>query len=311
MRIELEAPPGTEIPLGLHLQAFWDGAPTPQVDTPLDDFFGASLGPGARSLAFGQNLGGDHYYSYFPMPFEQHARIVVRNDGDAAVAGWELNISSVDYLTAVRPLHFYATANAARATDASDYVILDATGTGHVVGVVLTSGCAESGRCQLPQIPGVDGSHLEGDEHIAVDGSRYPQIHGTGLEDFFNGGFYYIRGPFTLPTHGNPAQAPTTSLRRPGLNLRSSYRLLLGDAVPFSSQLHALKFLSADDADPEWNQFHLLFSWSPFSHSCVGLKPSVQRFGALDFPDLRHLRINTPQALTAALCARRWRSRSR
>ena len=54
----------------------------------------------------------------------------------------------------------------------------------------------------LPQIQNLDGSHLEGDERISVDGSRSPQIHGTGLEDFFSGGFYFIRGAFTLPTHG-------------------------------------------------------------------------------------------------------------
>jgi hypothetical protein len=83
---------------------------------------------------------------------------------------------------------------------------------------------------------GVDGSHLEGDERVSIDGSRYPQIHGTGLEDFFNGGFYFLGGPVSLPTHGNPAQ-PATSERRPGLTLRSAYRLLLGDAIPFSSHI--------------------------------------------------------------------------
>lgn len=232
LRLELYAPTGSEIPVGLRLQGFWDDSPAAQLDTPLDDFFGAALGPGARSLAFGQD--GDRYYCYFAMPFHRRARLVLRNDGDDAVTGWRLEVARVNHLTATRPLYFHASARSARlAAGASDYVILDVAGTGHVVGVVLTAGCAESGRCQLAQLPGLDGSHLEGDERIAVDGSRYPQIHGTGLEDFFNGGFYFIRGPFTLPTHGNPAQVPTTSARRPGLNLRSTYRLLVGDAIPF------------------------------------------------------------------------------
>ena len=70
-----------------------------------------------------------------------------------------------------------------------------------------------------------------------MDGSRYPQIHGTGLEDFFNGAFYFGGGPFTLPTHGNPSQV-LESPRRPGRNLRSAYRLLLGDAITFYDGIH-------------------------------------------------------------------------
>jgi len=112
-------------------------------------------------------------------------------------------------------------------------VLLERGGSGHVVGVVMTAGCGAPGRCTLPSIPNLDGSHLEGDERVQIDGSRWPQIHGTGLEDFFGGGFYFVRGPFTLPTHGNPALVATTSARRPGINLRSVYRLLVADAIPF------------------------------------------------------------------------------
>src|SRR6185369_14243267 len=114
-------------------------------------------------------------------------------------------------------------------------VLLERTGAGHVVGVVMTAGCGAVGQCQLANLPGLDGAHLEGDERITVDGSRWPQWHGTGLEDFFGGGFYFVAGAFTLPTHGNPAQVPTTSPRRPGLNLRSAYRVFLGDAIPYES----------------------------------------------------------------------------
>jgi hypothetical protein len=99
----------------------------------------------------------------------------------------------------------------------------------------MTAGCGAAGACSLPNLPGLDGAHLEGDEHVAVDGSRWPQWHGTGLEDFFGGGFYFIGGAFGLPTHGNPVQVPTTSSRRPGSNLRSVYRLLAGDAIPYEA----------------------------------------------------------------------------
>jgi hypothetical protein len=235
VQLELYAPPGVAIPIGLRLQAYWDEAAVPQVDVPLDDFFGAALGLGARSLAFGQD--GDRYYCYFAMPFQRSARIELRNDGDTDFTGWQLQIGAVDRQIAAHPGYFHATANAAEAaTNGQDYMLLDTQGTGHVVGVVLTAGCAARGQCQLPPAHG-DGAHLEGDEHIAVDGSRYPQIHGTGVEDFFNGGFYFIRGPFTLPTHGDPVQVPSTSPRRPGLNLRAAYRLFLGDAIPYHERI--------------------------------------------------------------------------
>jgi hypothetical protein len=206
----------------------------PQVDVPLDDFFGAGLGRGAKSLAFGKD--GDRYYCYFPMPFQRDARLELRNDGDSDLTGWQLEIGAVDRQLVQRPGLFHAAAHAAHTeADGRDYVLLDTQGTGQVAGVVLTAGCAGQGQCGVPPLGG--GLHLEGDERIAVDGSRYPQIHGTGLEDFFSGGFYFIRGAFTLPTHGNPVQASNTSPRRPGVNLRTAYRLFLGDAIPFYQHL--------------------------------------------------------------------------
>ncbi len=235
VQMELHAPAGLEIPIGLRLRAYWDDVATPQVDVPLDDFFGAGLGLGAKSLAFGKD--GDGYYCYFPMPFQRNARLEVGNEGDTDFTGWQLQIGAVDRQIVARPGYFHATAQLAHGEpNGQDYVLLDTTGTGQVVGVVLTAGCAGRGQCQLPPAFG-DGAHLEGDEHISVDGSRYPQLHGTGLEDFFNGGFYFIRGAFTLPTHGNPVQAPMTSPRRPGINLRTAYRLFLGDAIPFYGQI--------------------------------------------------------------------------
>jgi D-arabinan exo alpha-(1,3)/(1,5)-arabinofuranosidase (non-reducing end) len=203
----------------------------PQVDTPLDQLFAAALGDAAEGYALGRQ--GDHFYCYFPMPFLRSARIELRNDGPTPFEGWQLRLTAVGSVTAAHPAYFSGFSN--RATlepDGNDYLLLDAQGTGHVVAAILTAGCGRATECELPNLPGVDGAHLEGDERIYIDGSRYPQIHGTGLEDFFNGGFYFARGAFVLPTHGNPSQAPMSE-RRPGLNLRSAYRFFLGDAVPF------------------------------------------------------------------------------
>jgi hypothetical protein len=196
------------------------------------------------------------------MPFRQSARVALANVGAEPLAGWTLRIAALDHTIGTRPAYLHAAARAARVEpDGRDYVLLDASGTGHVVAVVMTAGCAEAGRCGLAQTPGLDGAHLEGDERVYVDGSRYPQIHGTGLEDFFSGGFYFIRGPFALPTHGNPAQTATTSPRRPGLNLRSMYRLLTGDAIPYRSHIRlAVEHGPTNDVPAEMSSLVLYYA---------------------------------------------------
>lgn len=235
VRFELLAPAGADVPLGLRLRGTFDDQTT--IDAPVDELFGSSLGGGAKGFAFGRD--GDRYYCYFPMPYATNAAFELRNDGAAPVDGWTARIGTVPQRPNGPIRHLYAMGRSASlAPDGRDYLLADVAGTGHVVGVALTSGCGAEGQCQLPTLPGQDGTHLEGDERITIDDNRWPQIHGTGLEDFFSGGFYYVRGAFGLPTHGNPAQAPVTSPRRPGRNLRSSYRVLLGDTIPFSSRLH-------------------------------------------------------------------------
>jgi hypothetical protein len=249
VRLELLSPPGADVPLGLRLRGTFDGTTT--IDAPLDELFGAALGAGAKSIAFGRD--GDRYYCYFPMPYDEHAELELRNDGPDEVTGWTVRVGTVDALPPGPLRHLHATATALSVpADGRDTVLLDVPGSGHVVGVVLTAGCGVEGECQLPTLPGQDGTHLEGDERIHVDQSRWPQIHGTGLEDFFGGGFYFVRGAFNLPTHGNPAQAAATSSRRPGRNLRSAYRVLLGDAIPFSSHIRlAFEHGGENDAPAE------------------------------------------------------------
>jgi hypothetical protein len=287
LRLEVVAPGDLDIPTGLRLEARWDGAVEPQVDAPLDDVFAAALGPGARSLAFGRD--GGRYYLYFPMPFRRSAEVTLRNAGSASFSGWRVRLAAIPRVLGQRPGYFHAVARSARLEpDGRDYVLLERSGTGHVVGVVLTAGCAEAGRCVLPPIANVDGAHLEGDERIAVDGSRSPQIHGTGLEDFFSGGFYFSRGAFTLPTHGNPAQVPETSPRRPGLNLRSAYRLFLADAIPFRSAIRlAIEHGPVDDIPAEMSSLVFLYALP---------EPSLRETDRIDLGDAAS---ETAHALTA------------
>jgi hypothetical protein len=276
LAFELLAPPGHDIPTGLRLQARFDGAAEPQIDAPLDDLFGASLGPAAKSIAFGRD--GDRFYLYLPMPFHERAELVLRNDGTASFDGWQAHLEALHRVLGQNPGLLHAASRAAHLEpDGQDYTMLDTEGTGHVVAVVVNAGCGAVGQCQLPQLPGTDGSHLEGDERIFVDGSRSPQIHGTGFEDFFSGGFYFVRGAFTLPTHGNPAQVPTTSPRRPGLNLRSAYRLFLGDAILFQGAIRlGIEHGPTDDVPAEMSSLVYYYA---------GLRPSLRETDRVEIGD--------------------------
>lgn len=85
---------------------------------------------------------------------------------------------------------------------------------------------------------GVDGDlsrlYLEGDERVFLDHEAYPSRWGTGVEDFFSGGFYFDRGPIHLATHGMAYQ-----MASPAGDATGAIRLMLADAIPFERAIHA------------------------------------------------------------------------
>ncbi|MEU4477854.1 DUF2961 domain-containing protein [Micromonospora sp. NPDC023966] len=90
------------------------------------------------------------------------------------------------------------------------------------------------GIAEGPQAPGIR-SYLEGDERVTVDGSRSPAIHGTGTEDFYEGGWYFNRGTFSAPLTGNPAHEPGTNGCPKDCD--SLYRYFVADSMPFSRSM--------------------------------------------------------------------------
>jgi hypothetical protein len=99
-----------------------------------------------------------------------------------------------------------------------NYSILKAKGSGHYCGVTLNMQPYDNGSRLF----------LEGDEMIWVDGEKEASIKGTGTEDYLQGGWYFINGPFSAPYHG------LTYMDL--LHCRfSAYRLHIPDPVPFES----------------------------------------------------------------------------
>ena len=175
------------------LRMYWDGEETPSVEAPIGDFFGTGFQYKHFTAKYiGMSSGG--YYCYFPMPFNQSARIEVVNETGQEIYAFYYHI---DHYQLNEPLdeevaYFHAWWNRDIRTDYdSNYTILNTGGQGHVVGVNMN-------------MQSYSGSlfYLEGDEMVYVDGETYPSIYGTGTEDYFTSGWYFNTGEFAAPYHG-------------------------------------------------------------------------------------------------------------
>ena len=112
--------------------------------------------------------------------------------------------------------------NKSGAVAGEPHVMLDVKGKGHFVGTVLQAQGLKSGMT----------SFFEGDDSTVVDGEL--RMHGTGSEDFFNGGWYALLdrwdGAMSLPLSG--ALEYSLPLCRTG-----GYRFFIGDKISFRKKI--------------------------------------------------------------------------
>lgn len=203
------------------LRMYWDGEENPSVEAPIGDFFGTGFQYKHFVTPFiGMSSGG--YYSYFPMPFQKSARVEVVNQTGQLVNSFYYH---VDYQKLETPLdpgvaYFHSQwRREIRTSEKSNYVVLDAAGEGHFVGLNMS-------------MQGYDGGlqYLEGDEMVYVDGETQPSLYGTGTEDYFTGGWYFNKGEFAAPYHG-------VILKDDSLGRIAAYRFHVQDAIPFKKSI--------------------------------------------------------------------------
>ena len=201
-----------------------------RVAMPLADFFGIAGGDAApaRSLLVGATA-DDDLYAYFPMPFFESA-VVELARGRANPRG------KVPVEFAVRRLGraphpdsglFGASSRLVETTvPGRAYRVLELGGRGKWVGLVAELGSLSGGR----------RDYLEGDERVLVDGEPDPLLQGTGVEDFFGGGFYFqVDRPGPVPFR-HPLHGMTDDWVRPDRNAATAmYRLMLADAPTWST----------------------------------------------------------------------------
>ncbi|MGB9184207.1 MAG: DUF2961 domain-containing protein [Solirubrobacteraceae bacterium] len=225
------------------LRISFDGQQT--VDAPLGQFFGSGLGLyEVRALMYGIDPASHTLSSWWPMPYRHDATVELYNGSQHAITSGVATLTSARSRSAADDLrsarsrsaendlrpggnvgYFRATANGGPTQPGQDYVFLHAAGHGKFVGVTHT------------MIGPATRAYLEGDERVYVDGSRTPQIHGTGTEDFYEAGWYFDRGPFTNPVNGNPAHEGGQFSCPSGMDCTTTYRSMIADAVPFASSL--------------------------------------------------------------------------
>ena len=208
----------------IDLRIHWDEDAYSAIFCPLADFFGYAFGKiSMKGLMMGTE--GNRNYCYFPMPFDHSAtlELIYREPTDNKTAS-PVNIEAVVQYSLqernpAKEGRFYAYWNNRSRENPNDpHIFLKAQGRGHYVGTLLQAQGLGSGMTYF----------FEGDDSTAVDGQF--RMHGTGSEDYFNGGWYALLnrwdGAFSLPLSG--ALDYNLPFCRTG-----GYRLFLSDKISF------------------------------------------------------------------------------
>lgn len=217
----------------------WDNSETPAVDVPIGSFF--AMGQFGSYATKSLMLGVDslnYLYCYFPMPYNHHTKLQLVNSGSTALNNIHYEIKHTPVTESFDSLgYFYAKFNHEihTANDGKDIKLLDVSGSGKFLGVMVSM----QGN--------TNRTYLEGDERFYIDYNQSPAFYGTGTEDFYQGGWYFGNGPFTLPMHGNTAHWVDTQ------DKTAAYRFFLHDAINFRTHITAgVEHGNQNDAPAEY-----------------------------------------------------------
>lgn len=235
LRLRIPDAAATEATLnGLRLRMSFDGRST--VDSPVGEFFGAGLGErDVRALMFGMDpAAGGWYSSWWMMPFAANASVSLVNTTGSTVPGIQAQITHAPdarWATELGPTggsgHFTTQSRRGGTAQARDWLVVDQPGRGRFLGITQVVRNSVAG--------GNERGYLEGDERVHADGSRSPQFHGTGTEDYYESGWYFNRGEYSGVFTGNTGHRVRTGSC--AVECDSMYRLQLGDAVSYTAGL--------------------------------------------------------------------------
>lgn len=206
----------------LILRIYWDGEESPSVEVPFGDFFGNAFARRTTwaSPYLGVTSGG--FYSYFPMPFRQNARITLTNKMETPTIVF-FHFHGKRYASLPEDtLYFHCQfLRENPTTRGKNFSILQARGEGYFAGSFVHYQAYDRADKK---------NFLEGDIFMFIDGESTASIKGTGGEDYFQGGWYFIDGPFQTESHGLIVNDPEAMQF-------SCYRFHLKDRVNFTQDL--------------------------------------------------------------------------
>jgi hypothetical protein len=242
------------------IRMYWDGEEDPSVIAPVGDFFGVGFSEYRHFTALPLGMSSGGYYCYFPMPFSKGARIEVENQSAKKINAFYYNITyhRFDKLEKESETgRFHARWRHDRTMPGSNYTILEARGTGHYVGCNLN----------MQGVRPFSFWFLEGDEMIYVDGESHPpKIHGTGTEDYFNSGWYFLKGTFAGPYHGLTIKDPLQSRI-------SAYRFHIEDPIPFKKNIRVTIEHGGENDAPGCDYSSTAYWYQTEPHRSMGTFP--------------------------------------
>ena len=239
---EPERPVDQAVLKTLIVKIYVDDADTPQVCAPAGDLFGLGLGEMSSFAATWLGVSSGGFYLGFPMPFRSSLRIEFENRHPTMTTKVFCNAlyQSVAALDDDTP-YFHGFFATGRNSGPEPLELASTNARGRYVG------CTLSCQGEKPNYL----SFLEAPEYVYLDGRDDPTIIGTGMEDYFLGGWYFREGTFAGPDHGVPVKDALSSSV-------AMYRIHTWDAIHFE------------------HDFRMTFQtpWSPdrlrpFAHSSV------------------------------------------
>lgn len=239
------------------LKAQWDDDSSPAIYSPAADYFGYAYGkPAMQSILLGYYQGIN--YSYIPMPYQKKAEMSLVYEKRQGESQSKIEVKAkVFYTKEVQNPEkegrlYTIWRREIKPKDNEPYLFAKVEDRGHYVGITHIAQGLRPGMTLF----------FEGDDSTMVDNKM--RIHGTGSEDYYNGGWYALldrwdRG-VSLPIHGSLDYS--LPMGRTG-----AYRLFLTDKVTFENNLQV-----TIEHGPEHNRFPVDYTSVAFYY---GSKPAT------------------------------------
>lgn len=251
------------------LKAKWDNESAFAINAPAADFFGYAFGKrAAHSLLLGSRI--DTNYCYLPMPFDNKAEFQFSYLKRERQIQPDLQMTVKIFYTnnkrdSKNEGKFYAVWGRNRPDSGKPYIFTKQHGRGHEVGTILLSQGTEEKDVYFPT------GFFEGDDSTNIDGEM--RMHGTGSEDYFNGGWYAVPDRwdenFSLPLHG--CLDYSLPMARTG-----GYRFKLSDKVSFEKD-----YTLTIEHGPEGNKWKVDYSSVCFYYGDTPPQNSIEPTTAL------------------------------